>query len=206
MKSPIYDPLLPNEKILMPRQATPFNGDFYVVNEFLKLRANYNIKRVVELGTCVGGSTKFFGENFDHVDTIEIMPDFQEIAKSRCEDLDNIIFHLGSTIDELPKVLKNCTNETILFIDSHWNTLPLFDELSIIANSGLKPCIVVHDCLVPDEPNLGYDSYQGVDISYDVMKKYLDAIYGEEGYSYYYNSDALSTEVKRGILYCTPNK
>jgi hypothetical protein len=37
------------------------------------------------------------------------------------------------------------------------------------------------------------------------MKPYLDEIYGIDRYTYHYNSDAESTEVKRGIIYIYPN-
>jgi len=58
----------------------------------------------------------------------------------------------------------------------------------------------VHDLLVQIQHKLGYNSYEGVDISFDSMKLYLEDIYGKEGYSYHYNTDETSTIVKRGII------
>ena len=200
----MYDQLLPNEKILMPRQASPLNGDTFACEEFLKIRDNYNINTIVELGSCVFGSTKWFSKEFKNVITIEINEEFRNIGLERTKDCTNIESLLGNTVELLPSCLEKCNDETIIFIDSHWQTLPLFDELKIIKESGIKPCIVVHDCLVPGQPNLGYDSYEGVDISYETMKPYLDAIYGKGDYHYYYNTDETSTEVKRGIIYIMP--
>lgn len=210
------DPSMPvTEPTLMPRQTEPFNGDSFVAEEFLKLKEKFKVEVAIELGSAVGGTTKFLGENFDEVHTIEIMENFLEFTKKRCAGLSNISFHLGSTVDKLAGVLSVSVPEgsndllgsnMLIFIDSHWNTLPIFDELKIIKASGLKPVIAIHDFLVPEEPKLGFDSYEGVDISFANIKSYIDDIYGEEGYEYHYNSDATSTEIKRGLFYCYPKK
>jgi len=200
----LYDGLMPNEPILMPNQAQALNGDTFACNEFLKLKEKYNIKNLVELGSCVFGSTKWFGENFENVLTVEINAEFRNIGLKRVSGAKNITSFLGDSIGMLPAMLKTCDSRTIIFVDSHWQTLPLIKELQLIKQSGLTPCIVVHDCLVPNEPKLGYDSYEGVTISYATMKPYFDDIYGADGYEYHYNTDTSSTIVKRGIIYVYP--
>lgn len=200
----MYSGLLPNEPTLMPFQSRPLNNDSYACDEFLKLKEKFNIKTLVELGSCVFGSTKWFAENFEKVVTVEISEQFRNFGLERTKHLTNITSMLGDSITMLPAMMKLCDYRTIVFIDSHWQTLPLFDELKLIKQSGLTPCIVVHDCLVPNEPKLGFDSYEGVDISYINMKPYLDDIYGVDGYDYHYNSDAKSTLVKRGIIFIYP--
>ena len=201
----MYSGLLPNEPVLMPYQSCHLNNDSYAANEFLKLKDKFNVKKVIECGSCCGGTSKWLGENFEEVITIEINEVFRNICLQRINGLTNITSILGDSVNHLPSILKNCTDNTILFLDDHWGeAFPLMDELKIIKQSGLKPVIIVHDCLVPNEPKLGYDSYGGVDISYVNMKPYLDDIYGADGYDYHYNSDLESTDVKRGILYCYP--
>jgi len=203
--SEMYDELLPNEVLLMPKQATAFNGDSYVAKEFLKLKEEFGVKNVIELGTCVGGTTKWLSENFEKVLTVEINADFRNIALQRLGSSENVTSILGDSVQQLPSMLSMCDGTLLVFVDSHWaEHLPLFDELRIIKESGLKPIIVIHDCKVPDEPNLGFDSYNGVDISYENIKSYLEEIYGIDGYDYYYNSDEESTEVKRGVIYIKP--
>lgn len=203
----MYDELLPNEVILMPKQASPFNGDFNVENEFLKLNLKFNLETVIECGSCVGGSTKWFGNNYKNVYTIEICEDFRNICLKRIDGLNNVTSILGNSIDHLGSILKKCNDNTVIYLDDHWNLFfPLLEELKIILDSGLKPVIVIHDCKVPNEPNLGYDSYSGADISYELIKTSLEDIYGINGYDYYYNSDATATEVKRGLIYITPKK
>ena len=198
-----------NEPNLMYQQTEPFNGDTFVAKEFLKLKEKFGIKNAVELGSCVGGTTKWLGENFPNVWTIEINPTFRDICIKRTEGLTNIVSILGSTVDMLGGVLDLCNENgynTIVFVDSHWlSHFPLVEELQIINVSSTKPCLVIHDCYVPNEPALGYDSYNGVTISYETMKPYLDEIYGEGKYSYHYNSDKESTAVKRGVIFIYPN-
>jgi hypothetical protein len=201
-----YDGLLPNEPILMPYQALPLNGDAFACEEFLKLKDKFNISTLVELGSCVFGSTKWFAENFEQVITVEINEQFRNIGLQRAVGLKNIVSFLGDSVTLLNTMLSGCGDDTLIFIDSHWQTLPLLKELEIIKESGLKPCIVVHDCFVPNEPELGYDAYEGVDISFATMQPYLDSIYGADGYDYHYNTDETATEVKRGIIYIYPKK
>lgn len=197
--------LLKDEPVLMPNQELPFNADFYIAAEFIKLKLKFGIKKAVELGSCVFGTTKWLAENFDEAITVEINQQFRNIGLERVKGIKNITSLLGDSIVMLPTMLKMCDDKTIVFIDSHWNSLPLIDELKIIKASGLQPCIAIHDCLVPDEPKLGYDTYAGVKISYDTIKPYIDAIY-VDGYDYHYNSDAASTAVKRGIIYIYPKQ
>lgn len=198
------------EPNLMPLQTEPFNGDKFICNELIKLRDKFNIKYAIELGGCVGGNAKWFGENFKDVWTVEINPVFRDICLKRIKENKNVCSLLGSTVDLLEGLLDICieNGETpLIFIDSHWESyFPLFDELKIIGNSSLKPIILIHDCKVPNEPNLGFDKWNGIEISYETVKPYLDEIYGEKGYTYYYNSDKESTEIKRGVIYILPNE
>lgn len=199
-----YEGLLPNEPVLMPYQAYPLNGDYYACGEFLKLKEKFNIETLVELGSCVFGSTRWFAENFNYVKTVEINEQFRNIGLKRVAGFRNITSHLGDSVALLGLMLSGCNDQTIIFIDSHWQTLPLIDELKIIAETKLKPCIVVHDCFVPTEPELGFDEYEGVMISYETMRPFLEEIYKEQGYEYHYNTAATSTDVKRGIIYIYP--
>lgn len=201
-----YDNLLPNEPVLMPYQAFPLNGDTYACDEFMHMRNVFEIDTIIELGSCVFGSTAWFAKAFKRVKTVEINPEFRNIGLQRLGEATNVESHLGNSVDFLPHALSDCTDKTLIFIDSHWQTLPLLDELDKIAESGLRPCIIVHDCFVPEHPEMGFDEYNGVRISHETMEPHLKKIYGEAGYGYYYNSPKLSKDVKRGIIYIYPKK
>ena len=196
-----------NEINLMPHQWEEFNGDYFISNNFIKLKEKFNLTHAVELGTCLGSTAIWLSKNFTKVDTIEINEDFAKIAIERFMEADvhNISIHVGNTTDILPTL--NIDNNAIIFIDSHWyDVCPMLQELTIIADKKIKPVIAIHDFFVPYEPNLGYDTIHGQGFSLLWIEPYLEAIYGVDGYDYYFNSDAESTDIKRGIIYITPKK
>lgn len=190
---------------LMPFQWEAFNGDTFIQAEFLKLKEKFAITTAVELGTCLGSTALWLAKNFDNVVTIEINEQYAEIAGERLDEAgcDNTVLYISSTTHALPQVDMN--DNTIIFIDSHWlEVCPMQEELDIIAQKGIKPVIAIHDFYVPNEPTLGYDSIHGQNFEFGWIKPKIDAIYGEDVYDFYYNSDSESTVIKRGIIYITP--
>lgn len=199
-----YSGLMPGEPIIMPYQAKPFNGDTLICEEFIKLRDNFGITTAIECGSAVGGTTKWLSENFEQVYATEINNDFRQYSLKRTVGIyvDNLY---GDSVELLPPILELCNNNTLLFLDDHWlEHCPLLDELAIIAASGLKPVIAVHDFLVPDHPEFGYDEYNGQAFTFEWLKPHFDKIYGEDGYDHYYNTGIVEASAKRGILYVTP--
>jgi len=186
---------------LMPFQLESFNGDHFVKEEFLKIKEKYDVKNVIETGTCLGSSTIFFTENFENVHSIEINSDYLNIAKERNPKAN---YYLGSSDIVLPSIISSLVGKTVFFLDAHWEKhCPLLNELDCIASMTEKPIIVIHDFFVPNS-NLGYDTYDGQAFDFQWIKEKLDLIYDTENYKYFYNSDEKSTEVKRGLIYITP--
>ena len=189
--------------ILMPFQMESFNGDYFVREEFLKLKSEFDILNVVETGTCLGSTTIFFSQNFENVHSVEINNEYLNIARERNP---NANYYLGSSDQLLPQIIEKLNGKTIFFLDAHWeNHCPLLNELNCIATMQNKPIIVIHDFNVPNT-SLGFDSYNGQVFNYEWIKPKLDAIYGIDNYKFYYNSDEKSTEVKRGVIYITPKE
>lgn len=196
------NPLFQNEPNLMPYQSEAFNNDSYVEHIFLTLKERHDIKYAIELGSCVGGTTKWLSNNFDNVITIEINPIYRDICLSRTSGSSNIESILGDTIEVLPSIINRIPEKSIWFIDSHWKNCPLLQELKIISSAGIKPVIVIHDFKVPNHPELGFDTYDGQDYSWDWIKGSIEKIYGVDGYTVSYNSEA--TGAMRGICYIEP--
>lgn len=183
----------------------PFNGDTFIEDEFLKLLHSYDLKVAIELGTCLGSTAIWLAEHFDTVYTVEINEDYASIAEERIGMKENVTLYVRNSLDALPLILPNVTNDTIFFIDSHWGANnPLLKELAQIKEYGLKPVIVIHDMKVPDRPDLGFDEYPAENIVYqwDWIKDSIAEIYGESGFAFYYNSEA--TGAKRGCIFITP--
>jgi len=196
-----------NIPILMPHQMEAFNGDTFIEEEFLRLRDKFNLTTAVELGTCLGSTAIWLAKYFKTVFTIEINSTLADIARERfLEENCNAILLVGNTISVLPTITHKIKNDSIWFIDSHWyNVCPMQEELKIIAAAKIKPVIAIHDFKIPDEPALGYDSIDGQPFEIDWIKPRLDEIYGYGKYSFHYNSEKKSTEIRRGIIYLYPN-
>ncbi|MET0463418.1 MAG: hypothetical protein ABW007_09690 [Chitinophagaceae bacterium] len=193
---------------LMPHQMEPFNGDHFIEKEFIKLRDRFALNTAIETGTCLGSTTRFLAQQFQKVFSIEINPAYLEIARTRIGDLQNVETIPGASelvLDEIIRVKISPTDRLLFFLDAHWDAhCPLRDELRIIAEHKLQPVIAIHDFQVPGEPKLAFDSYSGQPFTFHWLKDRFDAIYGEEGYDYYYNTEKESTEIHVGIIYVCP--
>ena len=195
--------LLHGEVFLMPNQDQAFNGDSFICEKFLKIKEHFGINKVLELGSAVGGTTKWLSESFDTVITTEINPSYRNVCLQRIKGANNVKSLLGDTLKLLPEILSTCDEKTLVFADDHWGIhCPLLDELRMIAEAGIKPVIAIHDFLVPDHPELGYDAYNGQKYEWDWIKEKVENIYGVDGYNVSYNSEA--TGAKRGIIYLQP--
>ena len=95
-------------------------------------------------------------------------------------------------------------SKTIIFLDAHWYTNPVLNELVAIKESGKKPILAIHDFMVPDHPEFGYDIYPEQEIVYDWkwIEKYIEDIYGPKGYTKEYNTEA--TGAMRGCIFILP--
>lgn len=187
----------------MQRNQLGFEGDSFIGKEVHKLVKDYNIEQIVETGTYFGFSTLKFAEMCDTI-TIELQHShYLEAEKtfSEYQSKHKIDLIHGDTIDILKRLCPSLNKTKVLFfLDAHWEKhCPLIDELQIIAENKMQPIICIHDFKVPNRGDLGYDSYNGKDFTYEWIKDSLDKIYGENGYSYHYNNE--SEGAKRGVIY-----
>jgi len=100
------------------------------------------IKVMLETGTYLGDSTLEGSKMFEHVHTIEIVPELREQAIEKCKDRDNITFHLGDTVKLLPNIVDEIREPCLWFLDAHQSGpetsnngeewVPLLKELAAI--------------------------------------------------------------------------
>lgn len=191
-------------------EIEPFNGDTFLEKEFLRLKEEYKIKNIVETGTFHGHTTCWFAMNFDKVYTSEVKQEYYQISDQRFKDngFENINNYLGDSVQILPAIittLKKSKSNNIFFLDAHWYTNPLLGELKQIADSGYKPQVIcIHDMKNPNDPTMGYDQYpdQGISYSFEWVRPFIEAIYGESGYRHYFNKEAAGA--RRGALFIEP--
>lgn len=178
---------------LMPYQEYPWNGDGYLAAEVLRLKHVHGIKNAIETGTCLGSTAIWLAEHFNGVWTFEINEQYHAIADKRIGGRNNIFPILMDSVrglrhtlqaDHAPPLFRA---PFLLWADAHWNDhCPLLDELDAIAKAGVKPCIVVHDFLVPCT-DFGFDKMpDGRPFNLELIGGHLNAIYGEGGWKHNY--------------------
>lgn len=184
---------------LMPYQEFPWNGDGYLAAEVLRLKEVHGLTKALETGTCLGSTTLWLAEHFDKVQTCEISDQYYEIACERfmahdkpyaiVDTTDRFWDHIVARKRPSKTVVWNVADRVdFIFLDAHWGDhCPLLDELDAIANpehgrnAGL-PCIVIHDFQVPGT-DFGFDRMpDGRPFNLELVKPYLDRIYGEGKY------------------------
>lgn len=179
--------------------------DSFVYNEFQNLIQKFNVKKVIETGTYHGWSTVKLSDFEIDVITIESSKENFEISSKSFNELQlkNVTPILGSSPEVLEKILTENEDNTILFLDAHWyDYWPIHDELRVCINKKIKPIIIIHDFFVPDGNGgavFGFDQYRGQKLDLDYIKSFLDEIYGEEKYTFYYNTQ--SDKVGQGVIY-----
>ena len=112
----------------------PFAGDVITEYEFIKLKNKFNVKNVVETGSYVFSTTKWFGENFQTVYTYETNEHFYNVGIEKTKDFNNVNSFLENSLIGLPNLQGKLSDPTIFFLDAHWGDYcPLLDELDIIS-------------------------------------------------------------------------
>jgi len=185
----------------------PLNGDSNLQNIVKKIVETNNIEVIVETGTHMGWSTGFFSDLVKNVITTEINETWQTQAKQSLQDKSNIEFILGDSATSLNNILNKLDNKRVLFfLDSHFNNDKSLDrELEAIKNSKVEPYILIHDFKVPERVDLGYDSWDGHEYSFDNFKNMIESLYKSKGYKGYklcYND--MSAYGQRGCIMLEP--
>jgi hypothetical protein len=186
------------------QMTTPFSGDKYLAETFLTLRDLFNIKTVIETGTYKGATTLWLNEHFEDVHTTEIDERLYNELRQTFKGTNIKLWCAGSE-EALPEILAYINDkQPLIFIDAHWYNNPVLAELKAIAEAGIKPIIAIHDFKVPNRPDLGYDIYPNQKIVYEWqwIEKHVEAIYGKDGYEYFYNEKAEGD--MRGCVFIHP--
>lgn len=187
----------------LAQNALGFEGDTILEQAFRDLIKKHDIKTVCETGSYMGATARKIADMGVAVVTIEVNPQYYQQAQG-VHTINRPTYLFGNSVDVLPEAISKYVNgNTIYWLDAHWQAHnPLLEELKIIADHKLRPVIIIHDFKVPDHPELGYDSYNGQDYDWEWIKDSVEEIYGKDGYTYHYNSEA--TGAKRGVIFIEP--
>lgn len=196
--------------VLMPFQELPFNGDRFVCKEFIKLKEKFDLNVAVETGSCLYSTTKWLGENFTNVHTIELSEEYSKHGIHKVSGMPNVHPQIGDSVSFLERMCETLTtnDKCIFFLDAHWGqNCPLMQELDVLAKikTNLPPVIAIHDFYTGDE-KLGWDEYNGQRFDYKWIEPKIKALERAHNCSYfhYYNTEAENG--MRGLIYIIPVK
>lgn len=162
------------------------------------------ITTVVETGIDWGGSTMFFSEMVPYV--VGIDNDAVRVEALRLElqekGIKNVDLVCMNSPDALRAEVEGGLNasHTLFFLDAHWQAYwPLKDEIRAIPRG--QGILVMHDARVPGCPNLGVDSYDGQELSYEYVREELEA--WSLSHTLEYNDDSAEGS-RRGVMIVYP--
>lgn len=178
-----------------------FERDQFLKKEVARLVQKHGIETVIETGTEYGGTANAFAEMVRQVFTMDVKRKFNN------GDLrSNVKFFLGDSRNFLHKSIILSKAPVLFFLDAHssidTDDCPLLDELTTISVCAPpSPVILIHDCQVP-ETDLGFDSYRGKPISWEMVSEVVPTIY-PKGFTHRFNCKA--DGARRGVLFIEPN-
>ncbi len=186
------------------------NGNWALDDSFLKQKMEeiireFGITTIVETGVHYGQSTLDFSKMVDNVIAIDILPEsIDEATKLVITEnkRENVKFICGNSPDVLKEIKNQIdASKTIFFLDAHWwDIWPINDEIrSLEKNKGI---IIVHDFLVPNRPDLGFDTYKGQPFTYEFIKESLTNWCPDHVLEYNTNADGC----RRGVGFIYSNK
>ena len=143
----------------------PFNGQKARTALFRALMERTSPVAIVETGTYLGTTTKFFAECGVPVFSVESHPRVYGFARARLRNRHNVTLLSGDSREALGQLfdglLQPFANLPLFFyLDAHWNAdLPLAEELEIIFSHCQAAIVMIDDFKVPFDAGYGYDDY-----------------------------------------------
>jgi len=150
----------------------PFNGQAVRTRTVRALLDAFDPDAVIETGTFLGSTTRFFAGNLVPVYSVEIKRLYHMVARvtlGRCRDVTLI---RGSSPEVLERMARQRRfKKPLAYLDAHWwGHLPLQGEIDQLLSGWDEAVIVIDDCKVPGDGGYGFDVYSGVPLSLDMLE------------------------------------
>jgi len=154
----------------------PFHDDKKMMTIILNILNECEV--FIETGSFMGKTIFFVGKNFPQLKCYSCEIDIKSfsIAYAQIENLPNVKLDYKPS----PQALYNIKNEydsnlfekyTCFWLDAHWHTDPLFDEIKYITTNFKKFCIFIDDFTVPNDKGFHTDGYNIEKIKPYIMNK-----------------------------------
>jgi predicted O-methyltransferase YrrM len=175
--------------------------DSFLKEKIIDIIKKFNINTIVETGVHEGRSTLEFSYLVENVIGVDILEESILTAKKRIDNSNrtNVKLYVGNSPLVLSSIIDDIdTEHTIFFLDAHWETYwPINDEIKTLHKN--KGIIIVHDFLVPNHPELGYDAYNNQPFNYEFIKQSLTD--WSNSHRVEYNSQANGSNRGVGFIY-----
>lgn len=149
----------------------PFNGQRVRLATVRALVDAFDPDAIVETGTFLGDTTRFFSGNLLPVYSIEIKMIYHLAAKLAMLRRPDVTLIRGDSVEVLSALaVSRPFQRPLAYLDAHWwSHLPLRGELAQLLQGWDHVAIVIDDCRVPGDQGYGFDTYDGVPLSLDML-------------------------------------
>lgn len=183
--------------LMVTEPLLSFHGDQYLLNliNFLLLES----KNFVETGTRTGVTLKYVADGYNHLNLFSCEPDknYFLIAEKKLEGYKKCKIYNETSQTFIPKILdKDDINEnlTFFFLDAHGRyggyDWPLRQEVEQITHRLNRSIILIDDFKVPNNPQFGYDMYNGQECKMSFIR---DRLYSKRNYEFIYSKYKIKT-------------
>lgn len=143
---------------------TPFHNDLFMMK--IMINCLEKTEYFIETGLYLGHTSYFVAKNFSNINcySCEINPDFFNIAKKNIGNLNNLKIELNKSPDALYNLNKYYGDVifdkyVIFWIDAHWYSNPLNDEINYITQNFNKFTIFIDDFVIPYDNRFTNDGF-----------------------------------------------
>lgn len=141
----------------------PMNGQLHRQELVRDIAAEHAFGLVIETGTFRGDTTRFLAETFDcPVWTVEANRRCFTYSRGRLRRLRAVVtVEYGDSPERLRSLSERMPGVRVFaYLDAHWDeSLPLREEIEIVARAWSQAAIVIDDFQVPDDSGYGFDDY-----------------------------------------------
>ena len=180
MNQIIYDnksyTIYQSDKYNEGKAKAPFHNDKKMIKVILEILNNSDI--FIETGSFMGKTIFFVGKNFPKLNcySCEINKNSFNIAYDEVKDVTNVKLDLSPSPTALYNIQLNYDKDVFskkvcFWLDAHWKTNPLYDEIKYITTNFKQFVIFVDDFTIPWDSGFWTDGYNIEKIKPFIMNK-----------------------------------
>lgn len=141
-----------------------FNGQSGRKRIFRELLGKFDFHCFIETGTYLGDTAGYMAKTSGlPVFSCEVNPTLFSLAKLRLKDVPSVSLYNSDSrefLDGLSRKPEITRNGCFVYLDAHWGkSLPLKEEISIVASRWGKFIVMIDDFQVPGDDGYRYDRY-----------------------------------------------